>query len=64
MPSLNFNIPTAQQADVIEALREKYGVPTATPTQLIALMEAELKDDLVELYQNYMRKKSFAVSFD
>ena len=64
MPALNFNIPPAAQADVIAALREKYGVPAATPAQLIALMEADLKADLTKLYRDYMKRKQFDVSFD
>lgn len=64
MPALNFNIPADKQADVIAALREKYGVPAATVPQLIALMEADLKADLVKLYRDYMKRKQFDVSFD
>jgi hypothetical protein len=64
MPSLNFNIPADKQADVIAALKKKYGVPAATTPQLISLMEAELKRELTELYRNYMKRKTFDVSFD
>lgn len=64
MPSLNFTIPTDKQADVLDALREKYGVPAATPTQLTALMEQELKQELIKLYQDFMRRKVYTVSFD
>jgi hypothetical protein len=64
MPSLNFNIPADKQADVLAALREKYGVPGATANEIIALMEADIKADLTRLYQNYMKRKQFDVSFD
>jgi hypothetical protein len=64
MPSLNFNIPADKQADVIAALKEKYGVPAATTNQLIALMERDLKAELTRLYQAYMKRKTFDVSFD
>ena len=64
MPSLNFTIPADKQADVLDALRGKYGVPAATPAELTALMEQELKRDLVKLYQDYMRRKVYTASFD
>jgi hypothetical protein len=64
MPSLNFTIPADKQADVIAALREKYGVPAATTNELIALLEADLKADLTRLYQAYMKRKTYNVSFN
>lgn len=64
MPSLNFNIPADKQADVLDSLREKYGVPAATQAQILGLMEQELKRDLIKLYQDFMRRKVYTASFD
>jgi len=64
MYSLNFNIPTESLTDVVQALRGYYGIPAGTQAELIAALEADLKKELHRIYTDYMRRKTYVISFD
>ena len=64
MPTITYNIPATAQADFLDALRAKFGIPNATAQQLQAEVEKRLKGELRETYREYMRKKPFDVVLD
>jgi hypothetical protein len=58
MPTITYNIPAAQQPDVVAALRAHYGTPAATPQQLNDLLAADLKAFIKNKYQEHMKKNA------
>jgi hypothetical protein len=64
MPTITYNIPAGQAADVLEALRAHYGVPGATPAELNTIIGNELKAAIRDRYRDYMKKKSYDVALD
>jgi hypothetical protein len=64
MPTITYNIPAGQAADVLEALRAHYGVPGATPAELNTIIGNELKAAIRDRYRDYMKKKSYDVVLD
>ena len=64
MPTITYNIPAGQQADIIDALRAHYGVPAATAAELNGLLAKDVKDKVRAIYREHMRKKLYDVSLD
>ena len=64
MPTITYNIPAGQAADMLDALRDKFGTPNATAQQLQAMIETNVKAELRIIYRDYMKKKPFDVVLD
>ena len=65
MPTITYNIPAGQQADVLASLRAYFGVPNATAAELNTLVGNELKGHLRKIYKEHMKANaSYDVSLD
>lgn len=64
MPTITYNIPADKQADVIAALRKHYNLPAATPAELNTRIEQDVKGRIRNIYNDFMRNKSYSVDLD
>ncbi len=64
MPTITYEIPPDKQADVVAAMRKHYNMPTATPAELNTKIEQEVKQRIRNIYNDFMRNKSYSVDLD
>lgn len=64
MATLTINFPADKKADILDALRDNYGVPGATQTELLTIIENEVKSNVKRIYRDYMRKQQYDVNLD
>lgn len=64
MPQITINLPPDKRADILDALRENYGVPAATQAELFNIIEGEVKSKVKTIYRDYMRKQQYDVNLD